>query len=358
MASAVVKKPCAKCSKGAAVATCDGCQQSLCIKHFNEHRQELSNNIENVGQEHDLLQRDLNQQNAEHPLLLQINTWERESIAKIQVAAEAARADLQNLLDRSNKELKKSVTIITNELQSCREADDYTEIDINKWTEQLQAIRKTLESPSAIVLHENQISESIIRLISVHDQQQHRSTDCAAKSPQYLSSTDGKSTSSVDERFDVVDGDGMISEEGLVGTCMANSIIPATTVYGRNEYSSGTHRIHFRIEKIGGYRNFLGICRLSEKMRIGDEHGKSHYGWWDLNRVVVNGKKEGSTGSNVVTTGDEMILTLDCDNRQIQLHHLRTNQRVLLTIDLKKCPFPWIVVTILIAKGNSIRILQ
>jgi DNA mismatch repair ATPase MutS len=106
MASAIAKKPCPKCSKGIGVATCDGCQQSFCIKHFGEHRQELSHQMDSVGQEHDLLQRDLNQQNIEHPFISRINTWERESMTKIQVAAQAARDDLQKLLDINKKELK------------------------------------------------------------------------------------------------------------------------------------------------------------------------------------------------------------------------------------------------------------
>ncbi len=37
MASANVKKPCTTCRKSAGVATCDGCQQSFCSKHFVEH---------------------------------------------------------------------------------------------------------------------------------------------------------------------------------------------------------------------------------------------------------------------------------------------------------------------------------
>src|ERR1700677_934414 len=100
MASALLKNPCAKCDKGGGVTTCDGCQQSFCIKHIIEHRQELAIQLDNIGQEHDLFRRDLTQENSAYPLFIRIDEWEQESITKIQVAAEAARADLQQLLDQ------------------------------------------------------------------------------------------------------------------------------------------------------------------------------------------------------------------------------------------------------------------
>ena len=358
MPLAVVKKPCSKCSNDVGVATCDGCQQSLCVKHFIEHRDELSRRIQDIGREHDFLQGDLNKKNVEHPLFFQINTWERDSINKIKSAAEVARADLRELLDRSKTELKESFNNLTNELQSCLETHGYTEIDINKWTEELQAFRATLESPPIIRVDENATSESMIRMIRVRDQQQDGYPIYTVKPRQYFRSGYEKSAiSSSDERFDVVDGDGIVSEEGLLGTCDRTSTKFVTIIYGRNQYSSGIHRIHFRIEKIGDCRIFLGISRLSRKVRKPDGLGQPLCGWWDLNKVIVNGWAKKVTDNKVITTGDRITLILDCDNREIQLHHHRTDRRVQLTTDLKNCPFPWRVVVMLQQKGDSIRIV-
>ncbi|CAF3863153.1 unnamed protein product, partial [Rotaria sp. Silwood1] len=58
MASTNMKQICAKCNKGGGIAMCHGCQQSFCTKHFVEHRQELSQQIDHIGQEHDLLRQD------------------------------------------------------------------------------------------------------------------------------------------------------------------------------------------------------------------------------------------------------------------------------------------------------------
>ena len=48
------KQPCVKCDKGGGIAMCSGCQQWFCIKHFNEHRQELAIEMDHVGEEHNL----------------------------------------------------------------------------------------------------------------------------------------------------------------------------------------------------------------------------------------------------------------------------------------------------------------
>jgi hypothetical protein len=348
MASANVKRPCAKCSKGAGVTTCDGCQQSFCVKHFVEHRQELSHRMEDIGQEHDLLRRDLDRDNAEHSLLSRINTWEQESITKIQVAAEVARADLQELLVRNKEELRKSVTKITNELQAGRESDDYTEMDINKWTKQLQELRKMLESPSTIDIDESEASKSAIRFIKVRDQQQHRLPNSAV----------GESNRCSNERFNEVDGKALISEEGLVATFDGNSVFSRPIIYGANRYSSGTHRIHFRIDRIGKLTIFLGITTSFVKITETYSYDQALYGWWDLFKIVVNGNIQQCDGDKVVRTGDEMTLILDCDNRQIQLQHHRTNLSREVSIDINKCPFPWKAVVQFKYQGDSVRILQ
>ena len=73
------------------------------------------------------------------------NTWEQESIAKISLAAETARVDLQRWIDRNSIEVKIPFERITNELRSCQQADDYTEVDLKRWTQQLEEFRNKME---------------------------------------------------------------------------------------------------------------------------------------------------------------------------------------------------------------------
>lgn len=48
MASATEKKSCIKCWKGQRQTLCDECQQYFCMKHLLQHRQELSQQMDDL----------------------------------------------------------------------------------------------------------------------------------------------------------------------------------------------------------------------------------------------------------------------------------------------------------------------
>jgi len=369
MATTAAKKPCGKCSKGGGVTTCDGCQQSFCTKHFVEHRQELSQQMNNISQDHELFRRDMTKEIPKHPFLTRIDTWERESIGKIQATAEAARADLRQLLDRTKNDLKNSVEKMTYELHSCQQSDDFTENDLKRWAEQLKELRKKLDTPSTIFIGNDDDTKSSIRLIRVYDkqhhqQQQQRPFSSMIRPPEQRihNIKDIKGTVSViNEKFGEIDGKATLSEDNLLVTCCLASILTQPIIYGVNRYSTGKHQIRFRIEKMGDLRLFFGIIRSLENIsRSGQaqNNNNSLYGWWDLNEAIVNGKVQTSKYRNIVTTGDELTLIIDCNNKQIQLQHHRTKRLAQLLIDLDKCPFPWKIVIRLQSAGDCIRILQ
>jgi len=367
MATNTAKKPCAKCSKGGGVTTCDGCQQSFCTKHFVEHRQELSHQMNNISRDHELFQCDMPKEIPKHPFLTRIDTWERESISKIQATAETARTDLRQLLDRTKNDIQISVEKMTNELHSCQQSDDFTENDLKRWTEQLKELRKKLDSPSIISIINDDDTKSSIRLIRVYDkQQQHqqhqqRSSSSMTRAPEQRIHNVKDSLSTTSEKFVEIDGKATLSDDNLLVTCCLASILTQPIIYGRNRYSIGKHQIRFRIEKMGDLRLFFGIIRSLENIsRSGQaqNNNNSLYGWWDLNEAIVNGKVQTTKYRNIVVTGDEITLILDCDNKQVQLQHHRTKRLAQLLIDLDKCPFPWKIAIRLQSVGDCVRILQ
>jgi hypothetical protein len=188
MASVTAKQPCIKCDKGGGVATCGGCQQWFCAKHFNEHRQALATGMDNLGQEHDLLQRDLIQDNDAHDLLSYVNDWEQKSIKKIEEAADRARIDVRKYLDYNKHQLQTSLDQVTHELKFGRQSDDYTEIDLKKWMEKMKEIREMLEKPSTIRIVDDDDAQSIIHLIQV---QQSETTDKAVRSSEKVTTAPG-----------------------------------------------------------------------------------------------------------------------------------------------------------------------
>ncbi len=84
-----------------------------------------------------------------------------------------ARTDLQKYLDHIKNQIKMSLSQVTNNLQSSRQEDDYTETELKKWIQQLKELRTMLENPSSIEILDDNQSEQSIRLIQV----QHNSTD-------------------------------------------------------------------------------------------------------------------------------------------------------------------------------------
>lgn len=372
MATINAKKPCAKCSNGSAVTTCDGCQQSFCTKHFVEHRHDLFEQMENINKEHDFIRRDSLEEAPKHPFFNRIDTWERESISKIQAAAEKARTDLQQLLDRTKTDLKLSIEKLTKEFNACQQSDNFTENDLKRWTEKLKELRKNLDAPSTIFLINDEDTKSSIRLIRISDKQSKPPPSQQQQSIQRPSSAVIRPVENrisnikelihlTNEKFGEIDGKAVLSEDNYLATCCLASILTQPIIYGANRYSTGKHHIRFRIEKLGDLRLFFGIIRSLENIsRSGQSQNSNNslYGWWDLNEAIVNGRIQTTKYRHIVSTGDELTLTLDCDNKQIQLQHHRTKRLAQLSIDTNKCPFPWKIVIRLQSAGDCVRILQ
>jgi hypothetical protein len=73
----------------------------FCRKHLNEHRDLLGHQLDEIVLEHDTLQQTIaenkSKQNNQHPVLKEIDQWEKNSIAKIQQLAEEARQQVRKL---------------------------------------------------------------------------------------------------------------------------------------------------------------------------------------------------------------------------------------------------------------------
>jgi hypothetical protein len=163
------KKPCCQCNKGGATFTCDGCHQSFCLKHASDHRQELAQQMDNIGQQRNVLKRDIDEQSINKTLLAQIDQWENKSIEKIRSNANKARADLKRLTEESKIRLNGLMNKLSNELRSNRENDEYTENDLDRWVNQLEELRKDLEKPSEIDIVEDTLSSSCSIKINTKD---------------------------------------------------------------------------------------------------------------------------------------------------------------------------------------------
>ncbi|UJR15769.1 hypothetical protein I4U23_002703 [Adineta vaga] len=299
--SSNIKQCCVKCDKGGGIAICSGCHQQFCIKHFIEHRQELTLEMDQIGQQHDLFRRDLSNELPRHPLLTTIDMWEQESITKIQVTAELARADLQQLLDRTKTEMNISIDKLTTELQSSQELDDYTEIDLAKWKNKLIELRILFDTPVTKDILINNHSESSIHLIKINTSSTNQPPSSLGHGLQ------------LSERFDRFYGSVIISEKGRRARNMGDNY---SRICCTNQYSSGIHQIRFRVDEQINSCPLLGIISSLEELHLRKITLPSVNGWSDLDYAITNGKSQGTLVLNrTIQTGDEIILVIDCDHR-------------------------------------------
>jgi hypothetical protein len=155
------KKCCIKCNgikRGGGLFTCDGCQQIFCGPHVAEHRQELSVQLENAMQEHDLIQQESNRSTLDQTILSKIDAWEKETIVKIQKIAETTRANFRQFHQITDDRIKTECTQLAKSLLLARETDDFSEADLIKWNQLLTNLRTQLESMTKVNIIEDKQS--------------------------------------------------------------------------------------------------------------------------------------------------------------------------------------------------------
>ncbi len=103
----------------------------FCARHVGEHRQEVSIQLENAMQEHDLIQQESHRSTIEKDILNKIDVWEKESIITIQKIAETTRIDFYQWYKNTNDRIKTECTELAKNLRVARETDDFSESDLS-----------------------------------------------------------------------------------------------------------------------------------------------------------------------------------------------------------------------------------
>ncbi|UJR32159.1 hypothetical protein I4U23_019626 [Adineta vaga] len=339
------KLQCITCSNSTGVMTCSGCQQTFCGKHTLEHRQKLSQQLDSIMQEHNVLQRDFERAFKDHVLFLKIDEWEKETITKVQISAENARKQLQQMIEKSKEPLTKTYRDLAMNLRSSREADDYSENELNRWINQLKQLKSEMISPVQAKLIDNEWS--VIKLISIKD----------------LNTMKNIPVSITQDRFSKVIGSVTLDNDGLLAKHTSNDW-NYEYVLGEQRYSEGRHTILFKIEQCGIPYNLFFGCISSEviQKRI-SINSISTAGWFGFNQVYQHGIRNGNPSvhgynSNEIAANDVLYLTFDCEKKQLELFHEDTNKRHVISVNIEKAPLPWQLLMMLTDKDDCVRILS
>jgi len=338
-------KLCDKCKKSISISKCYGCQGSFCSRHLIKHRLDLSEQLDEFNRKQDAFRQDLEKNQFEYSFLTSIYAWERKSMRLIQEIAEKARQDLQEWTDRIRNEMKNSLEQISQQIQASTKADNFTELDLHKWTKQLDELRDLLEKPSTISIVEDNTVTSLIHPIQVVEK----------PSSHQISSQATKDLSR--EHFVKVYGSCELSENDSLVT-QSSYRAGLSQISGYNHYSSGIHSIEFLIENKGQKNLFIGILSSSHKI-ISPTFDYSVHGWWNFDHTIINGEsKTNGIENETIQSGDRLRLIIDCEQHRIELEHRRTKRLVQIPINLEVCPFPWKIIVRLLSSGDAIRIIS
>jgi hypothetical protein len=338
MASSSTRKHCANGNgcKQMAAALCEGCSQALCTKHFIDHRRFLGEEMNVIISEHDQFQHTLNQKTTNpetHPLITQIDEWEKESIVKIRRKAKELRQELLQLATVHLDELSKKLRHLSGKLKEGREEDSFVETDLRGWKKSLDNLKENLLSPSTFSINRHDreplVQNIYLNLIGKND---------------------------IFER--VFDNKVRIENEGRVA--IHDASIGYTEIRGKEEYASGRHEIRLCILQSADDWTFLGINSKSTLLQDNSHWCKSACGWSNNNCLWLNRGNQSNTSLPAIEmkTNDIITLIFNCDARKISMINQRTNGRYELDVNLENCPFPWQLHVILREPNSRVRILS
>ncbi|CAF3337531.1 unnamed protein product [Rotaria socialis] len=298
-----------------------------------------------------------------HPIFAQISEWEQESTNKIQIASDIARADLFQLLAENANRLESDFNRIAQQIQSHHNSD-YSKDDCDQRIDEIktcrQNISKTLQSVKLTTDHKMK-SIQLIKITESDNQQgpAHNnditissSLDSVPSSVMDLSHDVDKILSKRSECFEKIAGNAELDENCLVAK---KTDVPSASIRGTILYSTGTHQIRFRVEHLSNKSIFIGVTPSTEQMTTTSFKLPSSFGWWDTKFPVIRGIQVES-GSFSMLAGDEISLTIACNEARLVYHNKRSGLRS-MSVNLDFCPLPWQLLVVLGAGENKIRIL-
>jgi hypothetical protein len=137
---------CIKCGKNGGILVCNGCQQTLCFKHVNEHKSELDKQLEDLINEENQFENDLSKIHDSHYLFDEIDQWRKESIEQIKQISKQAKQDLRQIIHQSNEELLRKCREINENIHLLKQSDDLSEFQLIKLTNEFNHLKKQIHS--------------------------------------------------------------------------------------------------------------------------------------------------------------------------------------------------------------------
>lgn len=125
---------------------CGGCSEWFCKIHFCDHRESINNRIGGPIQEQQQFDKLIEDDSPLLKILSRIDTWETKSIECIHQTAKQVREDAKTLFLQTKLKVTFNLEKLSEELQRNKVEQEFTEIELDKWSRKLKLFREQLET--------------------------------------------------------------------------------------------------------------------------------------------------------------------------------------------------------------------
>jgi hypothetical protein len=147
MTTSGINVKCSICNKEITtyICRCGGCSNDFCLEHFSEHHQTFQTQFQDLQNNfNEFRQTIIEQKNQpeKRSAIEKINQWERNSIEKIKQTAKECREILSNYTNTIFDEIKLKLDNLNERLIVTKEKNDFNEIHLNKFQEELNKLKE------------------------------------------------------------------------------------------------------------------------------------------------------------------------------------------------------------------------
>lgn len=158
MATTNEKISCSICGNENSQLKCEGCSKDFCSRHFADHHQEISKQMNEIEAICDLFRQTLTEKKSQpctHPVMQNIDKWEHASIDKIRQTAEEARKTLLKYITENISEKTDYLKKLKEHVWQIRQENNFFETHIDQCREELHKLEKEITNSSNIILRQD-----------------------------------------------------------------------------------------------------------------------------------------------------------------------------------------------------------
>jgi chromosome segregation ATPase len=155
MATANLNTQCSICKEETSTFICRGCSQDFCFDHLQEHRQLLNAQLHHIQNDFNQFRQkiiDLKSNPQKHPLMKQIDQWEKDSIDKIKQRAKECQEKLINYTNKIVNQIEIKLDDPNEQLKPIQKKNEYNENDLKRFKEKLNKLKKELNQSENILI--------------------------------------------------------------------------------------------------------------------------------------------------------------------------------------------------------------